>query len=434
MTTCAAERYPNVRSSDFEILQNRKSTSRRHLRRPVLVLGWISRIVVAIARSLQKRGIPVDAATFVPSIISSRAIREFRRIPHPNLDPAGFVAGIRDYVRQSGHDMLIPADDQALMAVTRYYSDLNSYVRLACPLPEVTSLVLDKALTLQVARECGIPIPRTKLISNSAELLESVSGMPLPWILKPSRKEMNVEEIKSLTLSTTDEIARKFPEPRDFSPPMLLQEFCAGTGVGIELLIHHGECRAAFQHRRLKEFPHTGGVSVSAISEQPDLVLVGMARSLLQALGWEGPGMVEFKVDPRDGSAVLMEVNGRYWGTIALPVMAGMDFPFYHWQLVHGEQPAIPKQYAVGTRWRWTAGHLARFNGLLIAARRSTAAREEAYGAFSNPSSFFDTEAPDPLVTASDPMPAVLDLAHMLKYLVASDLDTLIRSLFGRSW
>ena len=436
-----------VRSSDLEILGFRvaraadgylsrlrivKSAARRPLKRPVLVLGWISRIVVAVARSLQKQGIPVDAATFVPSLISSRAIREFRRIPHPKLDPVGFVIYLRDFVRQGGHDMLIPADDQALVAITRHYADLNAHIRLACPAPEITSLVLDKASTLEVAQKCGIPIARTKLISSSSELLESVSNMPFPWILKPSRKEMNVEEVKSLMLSTTAQLALKFPKPRDFSTPMLLQEFCAGTGVGVELLMHDGECCAVFQHRRLKEFPHTGGVSVTAIAEQRNVELVDMARNLLQALGWEGPAMVEFKVDPRSGRPVLLEVNGRYWGTISLPIMSGIDFPFYHWQAVHGEQPVVPEQYAVGTRWRWTSGHLARLNGLLIAARRSGVAREEVFKALSNFSSSFDADAHDPLLMATDPMPAVLDLAHILKYLVASDMDILIKSLLRR--
>ena len=32
--------------------------------------------------------------------------------------------------------------------------------------------------------------------------------------------------------------------------------------------------------------------------------------------------MVEFKINPADGSAVLMEVNGRYWGSIGLPIAA----------------------------------------------------------------------------------------------------------------
>jgi predicted ATP-grasp superfamily ATP-dependent carboligase len=430
MQTCAADLLTDVHPSRFQVLENREFPTHRALKRPVLVLGWISRIVVAVARSLRKQGIPVDAATFVPSFISSRAIGEFRRVPHPNVDPAGFVSRIRDYMREGRHDTLIPADDQALMAVTHHYADLNAHVQLACPPPEITSLVLNKALTLQVAQKCGVPTPRSQVIFNSAELHDSVSTMPFPWILKPSKKEMSVEEVKSLTLSTRDQIALKFPKPQDFSPPMLLQEFCQGIGVGIELLIHDGVCRAVFQHRRLKEFPETGGVSVTAIAEQPNSELVDMARTLLRALSWEGPAMVEFKVDPVNGRVALLEVNGRYWGTLGLPIAAGMDFPFYHWQVLHGEQPSVPEKYSVGTRWRWTAGHLARLNGLLVAAWRSRAARSEVYKIFYSPSSFFDTEVDDPLVTTSDPMPAVFDLAHILRYLVASDIDSLIKGFF----
>ena len=37
--------------------------------------------------------------------------------------------------------------------------------------------------------------------------------------------------------------------------------------------------------------------------------------------------MVEFKLDARDGVAKLMEINGRFWGSLQLAVDAGVDFP-----------------------------------------------------------------------------------------------------------
>ena len=37
--------------------------------------------------------------------------------------------------------------------------------------------------------------------------------------------------------------------------------------------------------------------------------------------------MFEFKVVPETGKAALMEINGRFWGSLALPVLAGVDFP-----------------------------------------------------------------------------------------------------------
>jgi predicted ATP-grasp superfamily ATP-dependent carboligase len=128
--------------------------------------------------------------------------------------------------------------------------------------------------------------------------------------------------------------------------------------------------------------------------------------------------MVEFKVDARDGSAVFMEVNGRYWGTISLPIFAGIDFPLYHWQLAHGDVPVVPNDYAVGTHWQWTAGHVMRIHDLLLAARHSSSARRELLSYLRAPS---DLSACDALMTASDPMPALFELLEALRY--ACDYD-----------
>ena len=117
---------------------------------------------------------------------------------------------------------------------------------------------------------------------------------------------------------------------------------------------------------RLKELPPSGGVSVLATSESLDAELVRDSIELLRALEWEGVAMVEFRVSPTRG-AYLMEVNGRYWGTVGLPVSAGTDFPLYQWQILHGERPAV-KPPADMIRWRWTAGYVRRLRGLLGAA------------------------------------------------------------------
>jgi len=131
------------------------------------------------------------------------------------------------------------------------------------------------------------------------------------------------------------------------------------------MLLHKGECAAAFQHRRLKEAPATGGVAVIAIAETLDPALAEASLKLLRALEWEGPAMVEFRVDRETGSCFFMEVNGRYWGTSSLPILAGVDFPLYHWQILHGEQPHVSGEYAIGMRWRWTPGYLDRLYSIM---------------------------------------------------------------------
>jgi len=43
--------------------------------------------------------------------------------------------------------------------------------------------------------------------------------------------------------------------------------------------------------------------------------------------------MVEFRVDARDGTAKLMEVNPRFWGSLQLSILSGADFPYLLYNL-----------------------------------------------------------------------------------------------------
>jgi len=359
--------------------------------------------------------VPVDVASF-PSTprIPSRAICESRVVPQPDVDQSEFVKQLRRFMQERGHDMLVPTDDCMLRAVVDNYDEFADLVHIGCPPPAIARGVLDKTATLAVAQRCGIRTPRTALVSRSSELHDLVGSFSFPWILKPAQKETRVEELKSCKLASVDEIATRFPLERGFTPPMLVQEYCAGTGVGVEMLLDHGECVAVFQHRRLKELPYTGGFSVIAVAEAPDPSLIESSLALLQAMQWDGIAMVEYKVNS-DGQAVLMEVNGRYWGTIALAISAGIDFPLYDWQLVHGERPEIPRGYAVGTKWRWTVGYLHRLYDLLDLARGSTTAREVLCQDLRELVEDFGPSVSDPMVRLSDPMPSVVALLYAMR-------------------
>jgi len=328
--------------------------------------------------------------------------------------------------------MVIPADDQSLVAVTEHYRELQKWSYIACPPPEITGLVLSKCSTLEVAQQCGLPIPKTRLISSSAQLHELLPILPLPWVLKPSRKETRAEEIKCIILVTPDEVAARFPCARDFAPPVLLQEYCAGVGVGIEVLLHHGECLAAFQHRRIKEFPYTGGISVTAIAEPVNQRLLESSLALLRALGWEGTAMVEYKINP-DGRAIFMEVNGRYWGTLSLAVAAGMDFPLYQWKLLHGQRPEIPESYAVGTKWRFTMGYFTRLYSLLGQARYSPRARKVLKESLAEMLADFNPSVSDATFRLSDPMPSIVTFLRHLRYFVSNTMRAALPSRFLRS-
>jgi hypothetical protein len=118
------------------------------------------------------------------------------------------------------------------------------------------------------------------------------------------------------------------------------------------LLIRNGELAAAFAHRRLREKPVSGGVSVFRESIAMDEDLLRRSRALLECFEWEGVAMVEYKIDSTTGEPFIMEINGRFWGSLQLAIDAGVDFPAI---LLDPLRSQAPDGYRVGARsiWEW---------------------------------------------------------------------------------
>ncbi len=79
--------------------------------------------------------------------------------------------------------------------------------------------------------------------------------------------------------------------------------------------------------------------------------------------------MVEFKEDAATGRPYLLEVNGRFWGSLQLGIDANVDFPELLVQLALGESVDPPTGYRLGIQSRWLWGDLDHLLGILRAPR-----------------------------------------------------------------
>ena len=128
------------------------------------------------------------------------------------------------------------------------------------------------------------------------------------------------------------------------------------------------------------------------------------AERLLRALGWYGVAMVEFRRDPRDGRYKLIEVNHRFWGSLQLAVVSGVDFPALLCRLALGEEPGPVPDYPAGVQCRWLfPGDLMHF-----LSNPDRMRLEPGFFRFSGPELHYDVGS------WSDPLPVLLVLADVL--------------------
>jgi hypothetical protein len=114
---------------------------------------------------------------------------------------------------------------------------------------------------------------------------------------------------------------------------------------------------------------------VSVLSESVPLCVAACeyATRLLDELGWHGVAMVEFKRDVRDAVPKLMEINGRFWGSLQLAVDAGVNFPALLVEGVRRSEFGPQAPYRIGLQNRWLWGDVDAL--LLRLFTRSTGAR-----------------------------------------------------------
>jgi predicted ATP-grasp superfamily ATP-dependent carboligase len=173
--------------------------------------------------------------------------------------------------------------------------------------------VLDKSETLNAAKRAGVPIPHSQSVRGRQELASVMNDLPFPIAVKPVVRT-GTNPYKVLYFRDRAALSAAMDTDPSWCNEALVQEYCDGVGVGVGMLMHEGEPVAMFQHRRLKEFPFTGGVSVCAVAERLNPEMAAAALALLRGDRLGGVAMVEFRYRPSDGAFWLMEVNGRFWG------------------------------------------------------------------------------------------------------------------------
>lgn len=303
-------------------------------RRPPSVLvtdaGYVPGLTVV--RSLGRNGWRVVAChgEARPTWSRSRYADSWHTVPSPEYDPESSAKRIAELVAAEKVDLVFPTTDKSIYPIDANRAMFEPQCTLALPAPGALRTARDKSRTTALAAALGIPTPRSVTAEDHEQARRAGDEIGWPVVVKPLSSHAPDEGGRITTRSVfrtgdADELDRAIASGRLGGFPVLVQELVEGAGLGIELLMWQGETIATFQHRRLHEVPLTGGMSSYRVAEHPNPVLLDYGQRILAELGWNGLAMVEFK-EGRDGPA-LLEINGRIWGSIALPVRAGVDFP-----------------------------------------------------------------------------------------------------------
>lgn len=400
---------------------------------PCLVLGLETQIGLSIVRELGQAGVMVIGIAQEPDAIGLKSRYLARGLVATKPRSPELIDMIRALGEELGECCLITVSEANLIWLAANRNEFGQ-VKPIVPPQAALETVLDKQRTLQIAQSVGIAVPETAEPTSMADAERLASRFRFPAVLKwkdpnaamqylgPNgirlvKAEYAYSPEEFLTIAQRYLPAGKWP---------LIQEYCPGVGLGQFFYMHEGNAVLRFQHIRVAEWPPEGGFSsvcdALPVVEHKDLQEQSIA--LLRAIGWQGVAMVEYRYDPHSGRAVLMEINGRYWGSYPLAMHCGANFALLAYSLESKLGMPLRPIPSQGIRCRMVATELKRLWRILLQphliADRSFANRRlpESFRFFAD---FFRPNVRYYVWASDDPGPFIADVRNMFKKLFRRD-------------
>lgn len=325
----------------------------------ILVTNGAYKHTLALVRSLGAAGHEVGVVAHRWAAVSffSRYCR--RRHVVKTTKKRAFVDEILEILQKEGYDVLWPVGLPTVVWLAERADEIERWTKMPLANVEKIKLFENKQATYDLSVALNIPTPLSFFPKDRAEADICAAKLTPPIVVKHCKKSGSdwlkyantKEDAVDFYLKMLELEAKSGKNAQNTEGVILLQEYLSGGGFGFFGLYEKGVFKQGFAHKRIREFPVSGGASCCAESVENEQ-LTQYGRRILEAIGWHGVAMVEFKMDA-DGQPRLLEVNPKLWGSFDLSVAAGVPFSEKWVQLALNQPISDHQDYEKGVQFSW---------------------------------------------------------------------------------
>jgi predicted ATP-grasp superfamily ATP-dependent carboligase len=283
----------------------------------VLITDVSSYKAAVVARFLQQvypdaEVIATDHRPFVQRI-HTRWVKNVILLKAGPDDSAVYVESIADLVKRHSIDVLIPVNSREIRLLMDNKALLGGSLDYMGSV-ELYGLLDDKIAFGMFLHDANIPAPQP----------HSTIDATLPLVVKPARGS----SAKGVHYLRTDLEREDFRTLHGTSPEdCVIQDYFNGEGIGYSGFFRDGKILAGYAHRRVGEYPVSGGSSVVREKYPYDDLpqLVALVERVLERVPWSGFAMFELK-RRGPGDFGFIECNPRIWGSVHQGLSDGINY------------------------------------------------------------------------------------------------------------
>ncbi|MGA3050886.1 MAG: hypothetical protein ABSE00_03075 [Chitinispirillaceae bacterium] len=325
--------------------------------------------------SLGIAGIHVTALAHVDcENFRSRYVREKYVVPDPRINHEAFINWLLDYgSRQKIKPVLFMAEDPYAYLASIYQDQLRNFFLFPyIPLDTIETL-FHKGVMFRKAFEAGVRFPTSICSPFANNYFNEWSDFPA--IIKPLVSRFRFKGKEFIGLRTFPEIfggkavlVSNHAEIRDYAKRIedaelefCIQKYIPGDNASLYTIYFvaapGGYIPSFSTHYKVRQNPADfGTTSVSQSKFIPELR--HYAARFCEAIGYVGPGTMEFKLSSEDNLWYLMEINARLGFSIRRSTVKGVNMPLQQYLLSTGQELLEMRQCDDGWHWIDLAGDI----------------------------------------------------------------------------
>ena len=259
-------------------------------------------------------------------IIKPRFSKHIHFIPFN--DENDLAAGLINFLNYHKYKGILAFSERSTALICKHKSKFPPEVSIPFGSFKDFNRLNDKYSILQIADDLHIPTPKHIKI-ETIEDLNKVESIGFPIVLK-CKLASGVKEALRIC-DSVDGLRKAYEElssskaQYSFFPndKLVAEEFIEGKIYDGCFSVKEGTILASITQKRDWTIPPSGGFGARNTTQNiPELIRYG--ELLFDKVKWTGPAQLEFIYEEKQNEFKLIEINPRFWGTIALSIKADM--------------------------------------------------------------------------------------------------------------
>lgn len=332
----------------------------------ILVLDSHKNASVVFSRALAEKDVEITVggwSKLSPGMLSRHVSGQFL-YSSPYQHPDRFIEELTEHLETNRYLTVIPMSDLSHVLLSKNKQRLEETgTAVGTETWETFVSANNKKHLADLIDDLSVPGPPTRAPESVEDVAEMKDEFSYPVLIKPQYTTVETENRTFTEARISDENYVERPEqlaasyrslvekyPYFATELPIIQEVISGTVMATCGVADDGEFVQYFQEERLRMFPVDGGSSsLRQGIHHPQMV--ENAREIVAALDWTGPIYIEF-IHSSDGNCYVLEVNGRYWGSVGCAICGGVNVPLIHYRQLKGVDLPSDQGYRLGHQQR----------------------------------------------------------------------------------